>query len=886
MMKNEGLAAAARRALFLAIAGGLATGADPATAEGGTASPPTLLRLQHDQFDPLHRQARLPDDLARLAVAAEDAARVVQFRSAIGAEAHRVLAESGVEVLGYVPDFAFLVRASVTQLQLLAAHPEVRWTGPWLPAYRLDPALLARAATADATKRQLLDVQLMPGAQAATLRAVLAARFPSVRELGTDASTADRLLRIEASDAELGPLAQRPEILWIEPYRPVRRANALARQIVGQDHIESVLGLYGDGQMIGVGDDGLSTGNLATLHPDFAGRVAGATATNGGAWGFDAGSDHGTHVAGTVLGSGLLDGADPAERLYAGSAAGLAPEALLYVWALCPCDSFLTLPGNLYSGYLQPQYDFDTRLRISNNSWGSSFNGYTGGAQQMDRFVRDHPDMVVLVAAGNEGDGANTVGAPATAKNAIAVGSIANSTAGEPAYAISSFSSRGPVADGRLKPDLVAPGEFLLSTRTQGGVHGYMFMAGTSMATPAASGAAAIVRQFYQQVEGIPEPSAALIKASLINGAKDIDGGPIRLPAMDQGWGRIDLRQALVHENGRSLWYYEHPGLATGETFSATLNLQDTGFPIHATLVWSDAAALSAAAPNLVNDLDLVLTGPPGATPDTYTGNDRLGDGLLDLDVDRQNNVEGVDVESPIRGEWTLSVTGHNVPDASQPFALVASGGFAPWSALSLEVTPESASVCAGSSAADLFALRVRRNRSDLTAPVSLAVAGLPGMIAADFAANGLPADFDSALSLDVGATAPGANYAMTLQAEANGVGTLVAATLTVLPLPSATTLLEPAADASDVSPRPSLSWQPALDADAGYRVEVAADADFAVPVFVATVSESSLILPIDLELLATYHWRVTALNACGETAGQVRSFTVLGPAIFTDDFE
>src|SRR5690606_9385857 len=105
--------------------------------------------------------------------------------------------------------------------------------------------------------------------------------------------------------------------------------------------------------------------------------------TSGSAWGFDNQSAHGTHVAGTVLGSGVLDGSDPDAHEYGATNAGMAPEALLYVWALCPCDETLTVPADIYAGYLQPQYDFDPRLRTSNNSWGVGFNGYSATARGM-----------------------------------------------------------------------------------------------------------------------------------------------------------------------------------------------------------------------------------------------------------------------------------------------------------------------------------------------------------------------------------------------------------------------------------------------------------------------------------------------------------------------
>src|SRR5690606_21425751 len=141
--------------------------------------------------------------------------------------------------------------------------------------------------------------------------------------------------------------------------------------------------------------------------------------------------------------------------------------------------------------YLLPQYQSDPQLRISNNSWGTEINVYTILDRSFDQFVRGHPDMLVVVAAGNSGPAFNTVGSPGIAKNALTVGAIVNSSQDHPAYSVSSISSRGPAADGRIKPEVVAPGFVVTSTVTStaaGVEHTYADMGGTSMASPVVSG--------------------------------------------------------------------------------------------------------------------------------------------------------------------------------------------------------------------------------------------------------------------------------------------------------------------------------------------------------------------------------------------------------------
>lgn len=251
------------------------------------------------------------------------------------------------------------------------------------------------------------------------------------------------------------------------------------------------------------------------------------------------------------------------------------------------------------------------------------------------------------------------------------------------------FSSRGPVDDGRLKPDVVAPGSNIVSTRddstTGWGVYNdyYIYMGGTSMATPLTAGAAAIVREFYTDTYGI-NPTAALVKATFINGAYDMTPGQyrdevpdgskddvIRRADINQGWGRVDLATSLVYEAPRQLWFHEHTsGISTNDEYVVPVQVGYSDNPFRVSLVWSDREGTEASHGALVNDLDLEVIAPDNTT---YYGNDIISDGLLDGDVDHVNNVEGVDL-APGVGVYTIIVRGYNIPNGPQPFALVISG--------------------------------------------------------------------------------------------------------------------------------------------------------------------------------------------------------------------
>ena len=425
-----------------------------------------------------------------------------------------------------------------------------------------------------------------------------------------------------------------------------------------------------------------------------------------------------------------------------------------------PNGYFLTgLPSNLGTMYQQA---YNAGARIHSNSWGAALAGdYTVDSANTDSFVWTNRDMVITFSAGNEGTDANSngvvdndsIGSPATAKNVLTVGASENARAdnypcdtsltytSQDAYQsgqtcnsmggnqanflgtygqrwgadfpanplfsdvsagnsgqMASFSSRGPTDDTRIKPDVVAPGTWILSAfsslyqqgygdpvNPQNGIHQwdgwgmpinseYKYMGGTSMSNPIAAGGVTVVKDYYNKAKGI-NATAALVKATIINSAVDmadenndgVNDNDFPIPNVHEGWGRVNLDGAT---DGTIAFVEEGTGLSTGG--SQVFNVTSTGGPLKVSLVWSDFASTDTASINLVNDLDLTVSGPSG----TFRGNVFSGGwSATGGTADRRNNVENVYIQAPAAGMYTVTVNAFNIPNGPQKFALAIDGG-------------------------------------------------------------------------------------------------------------------------------------------------------------------------------------------------------------------
>jgi hypothetical protein len=592
---------------------------------------------------------------------------VIQLDGPMTAERRAALEEAGLVIGEYLPPDSFVVSLAGADRGKVNALGFVRWQEAYQPEWKIDPEIGFRAyTTIDRQEEQRVGrasvvVHIFDGEDPQPVADAIAA-IPGAQVQLIDQTPGNVTITASMKWNDTVALSDIEEIKYVEDApENTLRSNANDRWIV-QTNVPGLTPLYtagirGEGQIIAVQDSALNINHCSFSDP--AGNTPGPNhrkvlaynATNGS-------SSHGTHVSGTVAGD---NGDDTDTR-------GVAYRAKIVYSNYGPQDES-TITSRLALHYSQG-------ARVHTNSWGDDgTTAYTGQCRGIDNHTWLNEDSLVLFAVTNT----SALKTPENAKNCLAVGATGGAGSQD------SFCSggRGPTIDGRRKPEVFAPGCSTVSSSSSTPC-GTQALTGTSMACPAVAGVAILARQyfidgFYPTGVATPSntlnPSAALLKAIIINSAVDMTG-ITGYPSDQEGWGRVLADNALYFPgDARKLWARDvrnAQGMTTGQTSDYGLAVA-AGQDLEIVMAFTDAPAAANAGFAPINDLDLEVIGPGGVL---YRGNAfASGQSIVGGAKDAINNVEVVRLTAPTAGAYLVRVRAAAVNVGTQGFALVATGG-------------------------------------------------------------------------------------------------------------------------------------------------------------------------------------------------------------------
>lgn len=664
----------------------------------------SLIRLQYLTFDPSHI------DNAHLLTASDNQKLwILSLSEPVNEDLKKQITSQGLEILDFIPDQALLVRGDKLTTTLSSV---TQWI-PFQPSWKWSTDMRRPSVIHDQEARIVL-IRTFKVSETLNVKRKIEQFMDRTLVLHRSSP----YLVVRSYDRDLYKISELNEVAFLQELPEFETlmvdlgksdSDIRGGTITGFETGTKVMnltsvwdqGFTGSGQVIAMGDTGLDRGSVDQIHSDFSKAVLFGQnfAPFGKSWEDSMG--HGSHVAGSILSRGTQS-----QGVFRGAAFG---AQLIVHSLLSPLLNNLMVPTqlrDLFSAAKKQGASFHT------NSWGSlkSFGTYDSFTRQVDEFTHQNPDFLILFAAGNSGvdqdrDGridANSIGTPATAKNALSVGASENFELqggiqrkvselrgaadlwkAEPIYSskisdhpkgLAMFSSRGPTDDGRIKPDLVAPGTNILSTRSfhkkaqdlwgRYDDH-YVWSGGTSMSTPLVTGAAALVREIMQKKWQIQNPSAALIKATLMVTSSDLFPGQYgprmtgqelltTRPNSDQGFGLVNM--AAVLDLKSTAFIDQKLGVATAQTQTHEIHVGQNS-KLSILVLWNDAPANENAAKALVNDLTLSIKGP----------------GVDFKSTDTTNNFRFFE-NNANQGTYQIQVTGRQVAmgiNGKQPYAVV-----------------------------------------------------------------------------------------------------------------------------------------------------------------------------------------------------------------------
>lgn len=566
----------------------------------------------------------------------------VQFNEIPTQEQQNAVKNGGVQLIDYISNATYLVRFDKTLSRDVFVSNNARGIVPVAPEVKVESEIRNGSINSwaiDGQKAKLI-VILHEGVNVEDATNELKAAGVKILQQYRDYQNLEVSLPIH----QINSLGNFPFVKWVEEItapsvkedirgKSIHRSNGLDTQTsTGRQYTGANIGVM-------VRDDG-----IVGPHIDFEGRIDNSTATG-------VGQTHGDGVGGILAGAGNLD---PTMR-------GMAAGSNIYV-------------SNYASNFLDAATT--TRInngsvQITNSSYGNGCNaGYTSTSVNVDNQIYNNQTVLHVFSAGNSGTSncgygagsgwGNITGGHKQGKNVIATANTYFDGA------LAGSSSKGPAYDGRIKPDITAHGQGQLSTDED---NDYLSFGGTSGAAPGIAGVSAQLYEVYGDVNGGALPPSGLIKATLLNTAND--AGNIG-PDFNFGWGIVNgLRAGMLIEEGRHLTASVSQGAANSHSISVPAGTEQVRFMLY----WMDPAAANGASSALINDLDLVVTGPTATNYLPWVLNPAPNAATLDLPAttgdDHLNNMEQVLINNPIAGTYTIDVSAFAVPMGPQEYFVV-----------------------------------------------------------------------------------------------------------------------------------------------------------------------------------------------------------------------
>ncbi|WP_462280592.1 S8 family serine peptidase [Salinivirga cyanobacteriivorans] len=563
----------------------------------------------------------------------------IQFRKNPDQNEIERLRSAGIELLDYVPYSTWAVKIDHKKVQgaRIASFSNIRSVFTVDANYKIDNRLTKRSIPEYAEPqfgKADINVLLYDGCSLNNFLTYANEFNVEVLDRNSDA----KKLTLRVSLSALNKLPEYNGVKWIEPITPEKEFKNIDGY---RNHQANVLGasfsgarnLTGDGVMVGEWD-----GGAVGAHHDLYGRVTIGTEEQVH-W-------HSTHVAGTIMGRGILD---PKAR-------GTAPNSTLY------SSDFIKEDFNIANEMLSVSDDLG--VDITSNSWGYTMSQefcenpfpYISSAYYFDNVAFQNKKLTHVFANGNDQQvcpGGHWTSAW-TMKNAILVGAINDKNQ------MTNYSSWGPLFDGRMAPHICAVGKDVYSTLQN---NQYYSEDGTSMATPAISGGIALLYEQYKDIHGV-NPGSAIIRSVLFNSATDL-GAPG--PDYAFGFGRVNFRKAAVAiEEGNII----NDQISDGSTNTYDIDVPNNLKQLKVTIAWTDEAGSTTAAFPLVNDLDMRITGDNQEFLPWVLDKDNP-EAVAERGVDRVSNFEQITIDNPTTGVYTIEVDGYSIPiSGSQSFTI------------------------------------------------------------------------------------------------------------------------------------------------------------------------------------------------------------------------